>query len=40
VDAVLLAARETGIEESDFPAQYPYAQEDILNSEFYPDLQH
>ena len=40
VDSVLLAARETGLEESDFPAQYPYAQEDLLNPEFYPGLQH
>ena len=40
VDSVLLAARETGLEESDFPAQCPYAQEDLLNSEFYPGLQH
>ena len=40
VDSVLLAARETGLEESDFPAQCPYAQEELLNSDFYPGLQH
>jgi len=39
VDSVLLAARETGVEESDFPAKCPYLQKDLLNSEFYPDLQ-
>jgi hypothetical protein len=39
-DAILLVAKETGMEESAFPAQYPYAQEDLLSSEFYPDLQH
>jgi len=39
-DAVLLAAKETGMEESAFPAQYSYAQEDLLNPEFYPDLPH
>jgi len=39
-DAILLAAKETGMEESAFPAQYPYAHEDLLNSEFYPGLPH
>ena len=39
-DAILLAAKETGMEESAFPAQYSYAQEDLLNPEFYPDLPH
>jgi hypothetical protein len=38
IDAVLLSARETGLEESAFPAQYPYSQDDLLNPEFYPDL--
>lgn len=38
VDAVLLAARETGLEESAFPAQYPYTPDDLLNPEFYPSL--
>ncbi|MCD2450828.1 DUF29 domain-containing protein [Methylicorpusculum oleiharenae] len=36
VDSVLLAAKETGLEESDFPVQCPYGQDDILDSEFYP----
>lgn len=39
VDSVLLAAKETGLEESAFPAQSPYAQDDLLNPEFYPGLQ-
>ena len=39
VDSVLLAAKETGLEESAFPSQCPYAQYDLLNSEFYPGLQ-
>jgi len=38
-DSVLLAAKETGLEESAFPSQCPYAQDDLLNSEFYPGLQ-
>lgn len=37
LDAVLLAAKETGLEESDFLAQCPYAQKDILTPEFYPE---
>ena len=40
IDSVLLAAKETGMEESAFPAQYPYTQEDLLNPEFYPGLEH
>lgn len=36
IDSVLLAAKETGLEESAFPAECPYRQEDILSSEFYP----
>ena len=40
VDSVLLAAKETGLEESAFPAQCPYAEDDLLNSEFYPGLQY
>ena len=39
VDSVLLAAKETGLEESAFPPQCPYAQHDLLNPEFYPGLQ-
>ncbi len=40
IDSVLLAAKETGMEESAFPAQHPYTQEDLLNPEFYPGLEH
>ena len=40
IDAVLLAAKETGMEESAFPEQFPYTQEDLLNPEFYADLEH
>jgi hypothetical protein len=36
LDSILLAARETGLEESSFPAQCPYVQDDLLNAEFYP----
>ena len=38
VDSVLLVAKETGLEESAFPSQCPYAQDDLLNLEFYPGL--
>ena len=38
-DSVLLAAKETGLEESAFPSQCPYAQDDLLNPEFYQGLQ-
>lgn len=37
IDSLLLAAKETGLEESAFPAQCPYAQDDLLNAEFYPE---
>jgi len=40
VDSVLLEAKETGLEESAFSAQCPYAQDDILNPEFYPGSQY
>ena len=36
-DAVLLAARETGLEESHFPECCPYAQDSLLSFDFYPD---
>ena len=36
IDSVLLAAKETGLDESAFPVQCPYAQDDLLNPEFYP----
>lgn len=37
IDSVLLAAKETGLDESAFPIQCPYAQDDLLNPEFYPE---
>jgi hypothetical protein len=36
IDSVLLAAKETGLDESAFPVQCPYVEDDLLNSEFYP----
>ena len=36
LDSVLLAAKETGLEESAFPVRCPYAQNDLSKSEFYP----
>jgi hypothetical protein len=36
IDSVLLAAKETGLEESAFPVQCPYVQNDLLNADFYP----
>lgn len=36
IDSVLLAARETGLDESAFPAQCPYCEEELLDAEFYP----
>ncbi|MCX7102412.1 MAG: DUF29 family protein [Methylobacter sp.] len=39
-DAILQDAKETGMEEMAFPVQYSYAQEDLLNPKFYPDLPH
>lgn len=38
VDSVLLAARETGLEEADFPVQFPYHADQLLNPDFYPDF--
>lgn len=35
-DAILLAAKETGLDESGFPTQCPYTEKDILDPEFYP----
>ena len=32
-----MAAKETGLDESAFPVQCPYAQDDLLNPEFYPE---
>lgn len=37
IDSVLLAAKETGLDESAFPVQCLYGQQDILNFEFYPE---
>lgn len=37
IDSILLSAKETGLEESVFPAQCPYAHDDLLNAEFYPE---
>lgn len=39
-DSVLLAAKETGLEESIFPIQCPYAQDSLLNMEFFPGLEY
>lgn len=35
--AILNAANETGLDESDFPKNCEYSFEEILNSEFYPE---
>lgn len=35
-DAVLHAAKETGLDEAEFPTQCPYAEDDLLNLAFYP----
>ena len=37
IDAVLLAAKETGLEESIFPKECPYTREDLISAEFYPE---
>jgi hypothetical protein len=36
-DAILLAAKETGLDENGFPSDCPYFESDILNPEFHPD---
>ena len=36
-DAVYQAARETGLNEKDFPSQCPYTFDQCLDDEFYPD---
>lgn len=36
IDAVLLAARETGYEESVFPVECPYDRGAVMNAEFFP----
>ncbi len=39
IDSVLLAAKETGFDESAFPVQCPYTQSNLLNPEYYPETQ-
>jgi hypothetical protein len=34
IDSVLLAAKETGLDESSLLDECPYAQDDLLNSDF------
>jgi hypothetical protein len=36
-DAVLMAAKETGLDESSFPQSCPYSLEQVLSSEFLPE---
>lgn len=36
-DAILAAAKETGLDEAVFPEQCPYAPSDVLSWAFYPD---
>ncbi len=36
-DALLLAARETGLDEAVFPAECPYTPHNILNPDYYPE---
>ena len=36
-DAILLAARETGLDEQHFPEHCPYAEADLLSPDFYPE---
>lgn len=36
-DAILMAAKETGLDESSFPESCPYSLEQLLNSEFLPE---
>lgn len=38
LDSLLMAARETGLEDSTFPSQCPYSQSEILSSEYYPSF--
>ncbi len=35
--AVLLAVKETNLEETTFPLECPYSQEQLLNQDYYPD---
>jgi hypothetical protein len=36
-DAILAAARETGLPESTFPEELPYAAQQILSADFFPE---
>lgn len=36
-DAILLAAKETGLDENSFPSKCPYTEENMLDPEFHPD---
>ena len=36
MDSVLIAAKETGMDESAFSVQCPYSENDLLDLEFYP----
>ena len=36
-DAILLAAKETGLDENSFPSDCPYTEKNILDTEFYPN---
>lgn len=38
-NALVLVAKETGLAESAFPASCPYAVEQLLDDDFYPDAQ-
>ena len=37
IDSVLLAAKETGLDEAAFPSQCPYPEKELLDMEFYPE---
>ena len=36
-DAILLAAKETGLDENSFPSDCPYTEKNILDTEFHPN---
>ena len=36
-DAVLIAAKETGIDETDFPKTCPYSFNQAISNDFWPD---
>lgn len=37
MDAVLLAERETGLDEAVFPPTCPYTEQELVDTDFYPD---